>query len=59
MGAPRARTLKLLPKTAKSTCAGSWRKDDDQAQISTPLLLALAPQSDHGSAACAETEAIF
>ena len=48
-GAPRARTLNLCPKrltailfpiklgcSTKSTCAGSWRKDDDQAQISKP-----------------------
>ena len=46
-----------LARPTKSTCAGSWRKDDDRAQISKPPLLALAPQSDHGSAACAETEA--
>ena len=44
---------------AKSTRAGSWRNDDDRAQISQPPLLWLAPQSDHGSAACAETEAFF
>ena len=48
-----------LARPTKSTCAGSWRKDDDRAQISKPPLLALAPQSDHGSAACAETKAFF
>ena len=48
-----------LARPTKSTCAGSWRKDDDRAQISKPPLLALAPQSDHGSAARAETEAFF
>ena len=35
------------------------RKDDDRAQIFKPPRLWLAPQSDHGSAACAETEAFF
>ena len=48
-GAARARTLNFCPKrltailfpiklgcSTKSTCAGSWRKDDDQAQISKP-----------------------
>ena len=39
--------------------ARSWRNDDDRAQISNPRLLALVPQSDHGSAARAETEAFF
>ena len=39
--------------------ARSWRNDDDRAQISKPPLLALVPQSDHGSAARAETEAFF
>ena len=43
----------------KSTCAGSWRSDDDRARISKPPLLWLVPQSDHGSAACADTEAFF
>ena len=38
---------------------GSWRSDDDRARISKPPLLWLVPQSDHGSAACAETEAVF
>ena len=32
---------------------------DDRAQISQPPLLWLAPQSDHGSAALAEAEAVF
>ena len=58
-GVPRARKLKLfsnmarrnplpnkLARPTKST-SGSWRNDW------------LAPQSDHGSAACAETEAFF
>ena len=58
-GVPRARKLKLFSKMAKSTRAGSWRNDDDRAQISQPPLLWLAPQSDHGSAARAETEAFF
>ena len=58
-GVPRARKLKLFSKMAKRTRAGSWRNDDDRAQISQPPLLSLAPQSDHGSAACAETEAFF
>ena len=67
-GAPRARKLKLFSNMArrnpfssptKSTCAGSWRSDDDRARISFPPLLRLVPQSDHGSAACAETEAFF
>ena len=53
------RFLVKLARPTKSTCAGSWRKDDDRAQISKPPLLALAPQSDHGSAARAETEAFF
>ena len=39
--------------------ARSSRNDDDRAQISKPTLLALVPQSDHGSAARAETEAFF
>ena len=48
-----------LARPTKSTRAGSWRNDDDKAQISKPPLLWLAPQSDHGSAARAETEAFF
>ena len=35
------------------------REVGDKAQISKLPLLWLAPQSDHGSAACAETEAFF
>ena len=68
-GAPRARKLKLFSNMArratlacptKSTRAGSCATTDDRAQFSQPRpLLWLAPQSDHGSAACAETEAFF
>ena len=69
-GVPRARNFFPIWPTAilfpvklacatKSTRAGSWRNDDDKAQLSKPPLLWLAPQSDHGSAACAETEAFF
>ena len=46
--------LALQKARARSLC-----NDDDRAQISQPPLLWLAPQSDHGSAACAETEAFF
>ena len=48
-----------LARPTKSMRARSWRNDDDRAQISKPFLLWLALQSDHGSAACAETEAFF
>ena len=46
-GVPRARKLSFFATT------------DDRAQISQPPPLWLGPQSDHGSAACAETEAFF
>ena len=73
MGAPRARNLSFFPiwpaavlfraklaRPTKSTRAESCATTDDRAQFSQPPpLLWLAPQSDHGSAACAETEAFF
>ena len=69
-GVPRARKLKLFSNMARRnpfelSClalqkarARSWR-NDDRAQISKPPVLALVPQSDHGSAARAETEAFL
>ena len=42
----------------KSTCAGSWRKDDDRAQTSKAPPPPLGARSA-GRAACAETEAFF
>ena len=66
-GVPRARKLaRRSPSSSearspyKKHACGKLRNDDDKAQISrSPPLLRLAPQSDHGSAACAETEAFF
>ena len=68
-GVPRARKLKLFSNVARRNPFSSWspykkhvrgkRNDDDRAQISYPPLLRLVPQSDHGSAARAETEAFF
>ena len=44
----------------KKNACGKLRNDDDKAQISrSPPSLWLAPQSDHGSATRAETEAFF
>ena len=66
-GVPRARKLKLFfqygPPQSFFQLAGSPYKKHAGAQISKPPplmaygspLLALAPQSEHGSAACAET----
>ena len=49
----------LLARPTKST-SGSWRKDwMTGRKLLSPPLLWLAPQSDHGSAACAETDAFF
>ena len=47
-----------LARLTKSTRAGSCAATDDNIFLSPPLLW-LAPQSDHGSAACAETEAFL
>ena len=48
-----------LARPRKARARGVGGTTDDKAQISKPPLLWLAPQSDHGSAACAETEAFF
>ena len=70
-GVPRARKLKLFSNMARrNPFSRYWlalqkarrevgARTDDRAQISEPPLLWLAPQSDHGSAACAETDAFF
>ena len=47
-----------LARLTKSTRAGSCAATDDNKFLSPPLLW-LAPQSDHGSAACAETKAFL
>ena len=47
-----------LARLTKSTRAGSCAATDDNKFLSPPLSW-LAPQSDHGSAACAETEAFL
>ena len=48
-----------LARPRKARVRGVGATTDDKAQISKPPLLWLAPQSDHGSAARAETEAFF
>ena len=72
-GAPRARKLKLFSNMARrnpfSSYAGSPYKKRACGKLAqglmtgrkvlSPPLSWLAPQSDHGSAACAETEAFF
>ena len=71
-GAPRARALNFSPKrltailfpiklgcSTKSTCAGSWRKDDDQAQISNPPPSWRSLRNPITGAPRAETEAFF
>ena len=71
-GAPRARTLNFCPKRltailfpVKLARSKKARAREVGARMMTkrkflsPPLLALAPQSDHGSAARAETEAFF
>ena len=68
-GVPRARKLKLFSNMARRNPFSSARQKARARKVCatmmtgrkflTPPLLALAPQSDHGSVACAETEAFF
>ena len=61
-GVPRARTLKLFSNMARRN-SFSWlalqKARREVRKFLSPPLLWLAPQSDHESAACAETEAFF
>ena len=47
----------VAPQKARAREVGA--STDDRARISKPPLLWLAPQSDHGSATRAETDAFF